>query len=99
MNLEEHVFSKIASEPLTNRTKFTVSASIYSLSSWFHSRLFCVIIFAFLIISLIITTIIMSATFVSVCTNASANLHDKMFSAITRSTMNFFNTNTSGKVK
>ncbi|CAB3379679.1 Hypothetical predicted protein [Cloeon dipterum] len=39
-----------------------------------------------------------SYLFFKVCMNASVNLHDRMFSSITRATMYFFNTNQSGRI-
>ncbi|XP_026805630.1 probable multidrug resistance-associated protein lethal(2)03659 isoform X2 [Rhopalosiphum maidis] len=38
------------------------------------------------------------AMFVTVLTRTSTNLHNNMFNAITRATMNFFNTNSSGRI-
>lgn len=57
----------------------------------------CIIVFAVLTFSMILATLVRSATFVSVCMKASMNLHNAMFNSITRATMYFFNTNSSGK--
>lgn len=65
---------------------------------WTISRQTCIIVFAVLTFSMILATLIRSATFVSVCMKASMILHNKMFNAITRATMYFFNTNSSGKI-
>lgn len=64
---------------------------------WIVSRNTCVIVFAALTILIIIATLVESTLLISVCTTASTNLHNKMFSAITRSNMNFLNKNPSGK--
>lgn len=39
-----------------------------------------------------------SFAFFQMCLKASRNLHDKLFRGITRATMYFFNTNTSGRI-
>jgi len=64
---------------------------------WIVSRKTCVIVFAALTILIILATLVESILLVTVCTTASTNLHNKMFSAITRSTMDFLNKNPSGK--
>lgn len=43
------------------------------------------------------TTLIKTVTTISVCMKASMKLHDKVFYALTRANMYFFNTNSSGK--
>lgn len=68
-----------------------------TLMGWTISRHTCIIVFAVFTFAMILATLIRSATFVSVCMKASMNLHNKMFNAITRATMYFFNTNSSGK--
>lgn len=74
----------------------TVNSSADSMP-WIVSRKTCIIVFGALTFSIVLATLIESALFVSVCTTASINLHNQMFSAITRSTMNFFSKNPSGK--
>jgi len=54
------------------------------------------IIYVLLIVSLIISGIIRSAIFVKITTKASINLHNQMYNSIIRTTMFFFNTNSSG---
>lgn len=63
------------------------------------SRLTCVIIFAVLTLSIIISALVESTLLASLCTTASMNLHNNMFNSITRATMHFLNTNSSGKKK
>lgn len=48
-------------------------------------------------VSLVLAVLTRSAIFVSTCTKASLNFHDTMYDAITRTTMYFFNVNSSGK--
>lgn len=86
VNLEDHVFSNLRS----------VSTSD---NSWGPiSRENCCLIYAFLIQMIVMTAVIRSATFVSVCMTASTNLHDNMFNALSRATIYFFNTNSSGQL-
>lgn len=92
MNLEDHFLSNTNSE--------TTSSNAHTLLTflwWPMSRKSCCIIYAVLICMMILTAAIRSVTFVSVCMTASINLHDKMFNALTRATIYFFNTNSSGK--
>ncbi|CAI6363936.1 unnamed protein product [Macrosiphum euphorbiae] len=56
------------------------------------------IIYVLLIVSLIISGIIRSAIFVKITTKASINLHNQMYNSIIRTTMFFFNTNSSGQI-
>lgn len=55
-------------------------------------------IYGALIAAVVIVTLSRSFFFIFLCMKASINLHNKMFRAITRATMHFFNTNASGKV-
>lgn len=110
MNLEERVFHNVNN---VDSSTITSSKSAINISSiidktteetsstvlwWTISRPTCVVVFAVLTFSMILATLVRSATFVSVCMKASMNLHNKMFNAITRATMYFFNTNSSGKI-
>lgn len=107
VNLEEHVFRYENS--VDNSKLITTSNNTYNSTSttdevsdtllwWTISRQTCIVVFAVLTFSMILATLVRSATFVSVCTKASMILHNKMFNAITRATMYFFNTNSSGKI-
>ncbi|XP_022162516.1 probable multidrug resistance-associated protein lethal(2)03659 [Myzus persicae] len=95
VNLEDHVFRNAESKS-TNISSFTT----YGLSdtSWVISRQFCVIIYSVINVAMIIVVLIRCATFVSVFIGTSMNLHTSMFNAITRATMYFFNTNSSGRI-
>ncbi|XP_018350478.1 PREDICTED: probable multidrug resistance-associated protein lethal(2)03659 [Trachymyrmex septentrionalis] len=62
------------------------------------TRMQCIYIYSGLIVLTIIITLIRSWTFFWTCMRASMRLHDRMFRSISRATMRFFNTNTSGRV-
>ncbi|XP_060873208.1 ATP-binding cassette sub-family C member 4-like isoform X2 [Metopolophium dirhodum] len=89
VNLEEHVFYKVKNVSGDPSTK---------LLWWSISRKTCFIVFGVLTLMMIVGIIIRSITFVSVCMKSSTTLHNNMFSAITRATMSFFNTNSSGRI-
>lgn len=63
---------------------------------WSISRETCFIVFGILTLLMMLAIIIRTIMFVSVCMKSSMTLHNNMFSAITRATMSFFNTNSSG---
>ncbi|KAL4089661.1 hypothetical protein QTP88_024660 [Uroleucon formosanum] len=56
------------------------------------------IIYAILMVSLIVTATIRCTIFVNITTKASINLHNQMFNSIIRTTMFFFNTNSTGQI-
>ncbi|XP_078047115.1 putative multidrug resistance-associated protein lethal(2)03659 [Augochlora pura] len=62
------------------------------------SREICVYTYSVLTILTIVITLVRSFTFFTTCMKASIRLHDRMFRSISRATMRFFNTNTSGRV-
>lgn len=95
VNLEEHFFSNIQ-KPSSNNTT-TVPEISNKFLWWSITRQDCLIVFAALNFIMIACTFFRSFTFVSICMRASINLHNQMFNAITRATMYFFNTNSSGK--
>lgn len=66
------------------------------LSRWVIDRKTCIIVFAVLTLSSVISTLAESALFVSICTCSSTNLHNHMLRSIMSTTMYFFNKNTSG---
>ncbi|XP_060850029.1 probable multidrug resistance-associated protein lethal(2)03659 isoform X2 [Rhopalosiphum padi] len=96
VNLEEHVFYRIKTVTAYD-TKTTDDPST-TLLWWSISRKTCFVVFIILTLFMIAAIIIRSITFVSVCMKSSTILHNKMFSAITRATMYFFNTNSSGRI-
>lgn len=96
MNLEDHVFRSIeplVSEGKNNGTNF--DSSNVSMP-WIVSRNTCIVVFAVLTFSIIITALTQSFLMVSLCTTASINLHNRMFKSIIRATMKFLNENPSG---
>ncbi|XP_027849228.2 ATP-binding cassette sub-family C member 4-like [Aphis gossypii] len=89
VNLEERVFYRMRTASDTDEPKFLW---------WSISRDTCFIVFIVLTLIMIVAIIIRSISFVSVCMKSSMILHNKMFTAITRATMYFFNTNQSGRI-
>lgn len=81
---------------LTNTTAATVNTT----ESWQHymtpSREICVYIFSAITVATVVVTLFRSFLFFYMCMRASRRLHDQMFNSITRATMYFFNTNSSG---
>lgn len=98
MNLEESVYRYTTRVDNSSLTLDSTSAkNVYSLMEGCISRQACIVIFAILTFSVIVVILIRSAMLVSVCLKASLILHNAMFNSITRATMYFFNTNSSGK--
>ncbi|XP_012251875.1 probable multidrug resistance-associated protein lethal(2)03659 [Athalia rosae] len=62
------------------------------------SRNMCVYIYSAITIATVVFTLTRTYMFFSVCMRASRRLHGDMFTSITRTTMRFFNTNTSGRI-
>lgn len=62
------------------------------------TRMQCIYIYTGVTVTTIVVTLIRSWAFFCTCMRASIRLHDRMFSSISRATMRFFNTNTSGRV-
>ncbi|XP_074025677.1 probable multidrug resistance-associated protein lethal(2)03659 isoform X3 [Leptinotarsa decemlineata] len=65
---------------------------------WHFSRNTSIYIYSVIIILLVVTTLVRSFAFFSICMRASTNLHNNMFVSITRATMRFFNTNSAGRI-
>ncbi|XP_014258970.1 probable multidrug resistance-associated protein lethal(2)03659 isoform X2 [Cimex lectularius] len=61
-------------------------------------RDFCIYVFTALIVSTVVFTLIRSYMFFYMCMRSSTNLHNQMFNALTRTTMWFFNNNSSGRI-
>ncbi|XP_071557607.1 probable multidrug resistance-associated protein lethal(2)03659 [Temnothorax nylanderi] len=62
------------------------------------TRMECIYIYSGLTLLTIVITLTRSWAFFWTCMRASMRLHDRMFRSISRATMRFFNTNTSGRV-
>jgi len=70
----------------------------YASMTWMNTDL-AIYIYSGLILATFFLALFRSYLFFNVCMRASVNLHNSMFSSITRATMYFFNTNPSGKRK
>ncbi|XP_076634046.1 putative multidrug resistance-associated protein lethal(2)03659 [Colletes latitarsis] len=62
------------------------------------TRQICIYLYSGLTIFTVIITLTRSFAFFTACMRASKRLHNSMFENISRATMRFFNTNTSGRV-
>ncbi|XP_054270037.1 probable multidrug resistance-associated protein lethal(2)03659 [Macrosteles quadrilineatus] len=62
------------------------------------TRDMCVYVFSAITAATVIVTLFRSYLFFYLCMRASRRLHDTMFNSITRATMHFFNTNSSGRI-
>ncbi|XP_059490449.1 probable multidrug resistance-associated protein lethal(2)03659 [Neocloeon triangulifer] len=69
----------------------------YTTLDWMNTNLGVYIYSAVIFLTLSLS-LFRSYLFFNVCMQASVNLHDSMFSSITRATMYFFNTNPSGRI-
>ncbi|KAF0754251.1 multidrug resistance-associated protein 4-like, partial [Aphis craccivora] len=96
INLEENVFRTVNSSK-SNNTSATVLPDEL-LTSLSESKKSCIIIFAGLTFFIIIAAIVQSTIFVSVCTEASMTLHNRMFKSITRAKMDFLNISPTGRI-
>lgn len=92
---EETVFfsmDNLSTDNITSTTNY-ISDTYLPL---INNRQNCIVIYAVLKTTMLIGIIIGSAVFVSICTSSSVNLHNKMYNAVTRASMIFFNSNSSG---
>ncbi|CAH0557608.1 unnamed protein product [Brassicogethes aeneus] len=85
----------MSSETISNNTHQLGSTSE---DFWHFSRETSIYIYSTIIVLLVVSSLVRSFTFFSICMRASTNLHDNMFSSITRATMRFFNTNSAGRI-
>jgi ABC-type multidrug transport system fused ATPase/permease subunit len=79
-----------------NMTSLTVAVS--KEWEWMPSSETCIYVYIGLILAIIFLIILRVVCFFTMCTRASARLHDSVFSSITHATMAFFSHNPSGKV-
>ncbi|XP_073971778.1 probable multidrug resistance-associated protein lethal(2)03659 [Rhodnius prolixus] len=93
VNLEEHVYI----DGVYNKT---VAASNPNAAAYpfIVSRNMCIYVYSALTVLTVLATIFRSVLFFVMCMTASTNLHDHMFSCISRATMWFFNNNSSGRI-
>jgi hypothetical protein len=64
---------------------------------WLPSTDTCILVYTGFVIIIIMLTMSSIVLFFTICMRASINLHNAMFTSITRATMWFFNNNPSGK--
>jgi len=95
VNHEVYEYHKLLNTSYNNNTPVPRDSNSASLLLS-NFQLHFVMIYVILMVSLIVTAIIRSAVFVNITTKASINLHNQMFNSIIRSTMFFFNTNSTG---
>ncbi|CAG9823622.1 unnamed protein product [Phaedon cochleariae] len=81
-----------------NRSNTTTLSTLQKNDFWHFSREVSIYIYSILIVLLIILTLLRTFAFFSICMKASTKLHDNMFTSITRATMRFFHTNSSGRI-
>ncbi|KAE9537850.1 hypothetical protein AGLY_005822 [Aphis glycines] len=96
IHLEENVFQTINSSKSIISSTTVLSDEL--LTSFSASRKSCIIIFVVLTFSIIITAVVQSTLFVSVCTEASISLHNRMLISITRATMDFLSKTPTGRI-
>lgn len=92
VNLEDRRFNYV----LLDNSTTEIDVPYDSVFGWPISRQTCIVIYAVLNISMIGFIFIRCAVLVSFFMNTSENLHNNMFNALIRSTMYFFNVNSSG---
>ncbi|KAK9504179.1 hypothetical protein O3M35_010567 [Rhynocoris fuscipes] len=93
VNLEEHVYVNG-----TYNTTMSVNNPTAASYPFVVSRNICIYVYSALTALTIVTTLFRSFLFFVMCMTASINLHDRMFSCISRATMWFFNNNSSGRI-
>ncbi|VVC32376.1 ABC transporter type 1, transmembrane domain,ABC transporter-like,P-loop containing nucleoside triphosphate [Cinara cedri] len=98
VNKEEYAFRQINISILVNETSAMVNDTFNLIIIPSDDRFTCIMVYSVLIILMIVINIIKSLINVSVCMSASINLHNTMFNTIIRTTMSFFNTNSSGRI-
>lgn len=86
VNMEERYVEELSNGTLHMEWKSSLTRDI------------CIYVYSALTVLTIVVTLVRSFSFFSTCMNASIRLHDQMFRSISRATMRFFNTNTSGRI-
>ncbi|KAK1124889.1 hypothetical protein K0M31_006239 [Melipona bicolor] len=102
--------TEIIRRSLNKNNSFKPQYSFYVLNDTMLSRVFnldkhgllgtvdAIYLYTLCIVSCIVTVFARNIYFMKVCTNASRNLHDMMFSNILQATMTFFHNNVSGRI-
>ncbi|XP_025406860.1 probable multidrug resistance-associated protein lethal(2)03659 [Sipha flava] len=96
VNQEERPFNKIKS--ISTNSSIINGESTVILPSWSISRETCVTVYVTLNFAMILICFIRNISIVSVFMGISKNLHNTMFNAITRAKMQFFHSNSSGRI-
>ncbi|XP_060872041.1 ATP-binding cassette subfamily C member 4-like isoform X2 [Metopolophium dirhodum] len=97
VNHEVYEHQKLLNTSYSNNTATPCDSNSASLLLPNFQRYY-VMIYVILMVLLILSLIIRSAIFVKITTKASINLHKQMFNSIIRTTMFFFNTNSTGQI-
>jgi len=95
VNHEVYEHHKLLNTSYSNNTSVSLDSNSASLLLPNYQRYY-VTIYVILMIFLIFSLIIRSAIFVKITKRTSINLHKQMFNSIIRTTMLFFNTNSTG---
>lgn len=95
INQEENIQYNQYVVLMENGTSMIHDSSIILISS-LNFRQTCMMVYSSIMILLIVFWLIRNAMTVSVCMKACTNLHNRMFKVITKTTMLFFKTNSSG---
>jgi len=98
VNQEEYV---IGNTNRSSNSKLSISITYEPTDTFMNASNFrqkCIVVYTFLIIAMLVAVSLRSIIVVSFFMEASTNLHKNMFNAVIRATMNFFNTNSSGKL-
>ncbi|KAF0749577.1 putative multidrug resistance-associated protein lethal(2)03659, partial [Aphis craccivora] len=96
VNQEIYEFDKLLNTSHSNDT--SMSGDSYSISLLSKFQLNNITVYVFLMVATILSAIVRSVSFVKMTTKASMNLHNRMFNSTIRTSMFFFNTNTSGQI-
>ncbi|VVC32361.1 ABC transporter type 1, transmembrane domain,ABC transporter-like,P-loop containing nucleoside triphosphate [Cinara cedri] len=99
VNLEDNFFHKeanITSSTMNNNTNSYKSPKTFLW--WSITRQYCIIVYGLINIMTVVIVVIRCVLFVSFFMGSSMNLHNSMFNSITKATMYFFNTNSSGRI-
>lgn len=96
VNEEEYVFHRVVGAASNDTSVTQDESDTLNQSAGFRQQ--CVLIYTILIATLILFLVIKAFICNSVFMRISTNLHRKMFDAIIRATMLFFNKNSSGSI-
>ncbi|VVC32363.1 Hypothetical protein CINCED_3A001687 [Cinara cedri] len=98
VNLEDHVFRNTGYISTTFSGPINNESLSDSLLWWSVSRKLCIEVYVSINIMVLVVILIRCIVFVSFFTKSSMNLHNSMFDSITRASMLFFSSNSSGRI-